>query len=91
MAENEAIPDVFRYTVEYKATFLYSYDGLIESRNLVWLQWGFDLIISIFDRVGTRTNIEKTVMMCASLGPSPEDALMQHMGFGRPSRETFNM
>ena len=35
MAENEAIPDVFRYMVAYKAALLYSYDGLIESRNLV--------------------------------------------------------
>ena len=69
MAENEAIPDVFRYMVEYKAALLYYYDGLIESRNLVWLQWGFDLLISIFDRVGTITNTEKTVVMVCQPGP----------------------
>ena len=37
VAENEAGPDVFRYMVEYKAAFFCYYDGLIASRNLVWL------------------------------------------------------
>ena len=69
MAENEVVPDVFRYIVAYKAELLYSYDGLIASRNLVWLHWGFNILIKIFKRVGIRTNLAKVVVMVCQLGP----------------------
>ena len=69
MAENEAVPDVFRYMVAYKAAFLYSYDGLIVSSNLVWLHWCFNILIRIFERVGIRNNLAKTVVMVFQPGP----------------------
>ena len=69
VAENEAIPDVFRYMMEYNAAFLYYYDCLIESSNLVWLQWGFNVLISVYDMVGIRTNLAKKVAMLCQPGP----------------------
>ena len=69
VAENKAIPDVFRYMVEYKADLLYSYDCLIASRTMVCLKWGFNVLIRIFKRVGIRTNIDMTVVMVCQIGP----------------------
>ena len=69
VAENKAIPDIFRYLVEYKADLLYSYDCLIASRNMVCLKWGSNVLIRIFKRVGIITNTDKTVVMVCQPGP----------------------
>ena len=52
-----------------KAAFLYSENGLIASTNPVWLHWEFDVLIGIFERVGIRTNVAKTVEMVCQPGP----------------------
>ena len=40
-------------------------DGLVASTNPGWMQYVFDTLIGIFDRVGLWTNIRKEVgMLC---------------------------
>ena len=40
-------------------------DGLVQSRDPVFLQHSFDILIDLFERVGLRTNTTKTkVMVC---------------------------
>ena len=49
----------------YKAELFYAYDGLISSNNQVWLQWGFDIIIGLFDKFGVITDVANMLeMMC---------------------------
>ena len=57
MAENEAGPDGFGYTVDNKMTLFYAYYGLIDFTNPVWLQWVFDILIGIFERFGIINNM----------------------------------
>ncbi len=43
----------------------YNDDGLIASRDPVWLQESFDILIGLFERIGLFTNASKTkVMVC---------------------------
>ena len=46
-----------------KAGFFYADDGLVASTDPVWLQLAFDFLTGLFDRVGLRTNVCKTVGM----------------------------
>ncbi len=44
---------------------IYVNDGLIASRDPVWLQESFDILIGLFERIGLFTNASKTkVMVC---------------------------
>ena len=52
-----------------KAELFYTYDGLISSTNQVWMQWGFDIIIGLFDKFGIITNAEKMLEMVCHPGP----------------------
>ena len=56
--DNNAGPDGFGYTVAEKAELFYTGDGFIASTNPVWLQWGFDVLIILFEWVGFRKNIK---------------------------------
>ena len=44
-------------------TFLYTYDGLVESEDSVWLKREFNNLIGLFDRVNHQKNVGKTVGM----------------------------
>ena len=55
--DNNTGHDGFGYTVEDMMTLFYAYYGLIESTNMVWLQWVFDILIGLFERFGIRTNM----------------------------------
>ena len=47
------------------AEFFYAEYGLVASTDLGWLQLEFDTLMGLFDRLGMRANIYKTVgMMC---------------------------
>ena len=47
------------------SAFFYSNDGVVVYTYLGWLQLAFDKLTGIFDRVGLRTNVRKTVgMVC---------------------------
>ena len=52
-----------------KVELFYAYDGLISSTNQVWLQWGFDIIIGLFDKFGIITNVKKMLIMVCQTGP----------------------
>ena len=41
----------------------YADDGMVVSLDPAWLQGTFSALVAIFDRVGLRTNINKTVRM----------------------------
>ena len=68
LTENEAGPGDFGCIVSEKVTLFYSYDGLIASTNPVWLKWGFDVLIVLFEWVGLITNVDKMVMMVCQPG-----------------------
>jgi hypothetical protein len=46
----------------------YVNDGLIASRDPVWLQELFDILIGLFERIGLFTNASKTKVMVCTLG-----------------------
>ena len=41
----------------------YANDGMVVSSDPAWLQGDFSALVAIFDRVGLRTNVGKTVSM----------------------------
>ena len=63
VADKEATPDSFGYMVTEKAALFNAYDGLIASTNMVWLQWGFDVLIGLFEWVRIMNNVAKTFEM----------------------------
>ena len=58
MVENKFGPDRFGYTVTDKMKIFYAYYSLVDSTNLVWLQWVFHIIIGLFERFGIINNME---------------------------------
>ena len=46
-----------------KAALFYANNGVVASTDPGWLQSEFDLMMGLFDRVGLRTNVRKTVWM----------------------------
>ena len=42
---------------------LYADDGMVVLSDPAWLQGAFSALVAIFDRVGLRTNVNKTVSM----------------------------
>ena len=61
VAKNEAGPKDFGCTVADKVTFFYVDDALVASTNPVWLQQAFGILIGLFEWLGLRTNVAKTV------------------------------
>ena len=47
----------------HQAALFYADNGMVASSNLRWLQWAFDTLVSLFERVGLRRNVGKTVIM----------------------------
>ena len=49
----------------HQADLFYADDGMVDSSYLRWLQGAFITLVSLFDRVGLRKNVGKTVgMVC---------------------------
>ena len=49
----------------HQADLFYADDGIVASSDPRWLQGDFNALVVLFDRVGLRTNIKKTVgMVC---------------------------
>ena len=61
VAENKAGPELFEHNVADREDFFYVNDGLIYSTKPVWIQWEFDFLIGIFERVILDTNVDKMV------------------------------
>ena len=47
----------------HQAALFYTEDGMVALSNPCWLQWAFDTLVSLFERVGLRTNVTNTVSM----------------------------
>ena len=48
-----------------KVAFFYEEYGMVASTEPGWIQLAFDMLTGLFERVGLRTNIRKTVgMVC---------------------------
>ena len=47
----------------HQAALFYADDGMVASSDPRWLQWAFDTLVSLFERVGLQTNVGKIVSM----------------------------
>ena len=47
----------------HQSAVFYANDRMVLSSNPAWLQGAFSALVAIFDRVGLRTNVGKTVSM----------------------------
>ena len=47
----------------HQAALFYADDSMVASSNPRWLQWAFNTLVRLFDRVGLQTNVGKTVRM----------------------------
>ena len=47
----------------HQAALFYAYDGMFASPDPAWIQGAFTALVGLFDRVGLRTNVGKTVSM----------------------------
>ena len=56
---------------------------MVASSDPRWLKWEFDTLVSLFERVGLRTNVRKTVSMvcrpCQAAGTQLEEAYGRRM------------
>ena len=51
--------------MKVKAAFLYADNGMVASTKLGWLHTAFEMLMELFDQVGLKTNLKKTVgMVC---------------------------
>ena len=63
VAEKSVGPEVFDRTVQRMASFFYAGDGLLALTQPEWLQWVFDVLMDLFERVGLKTNVQKMIRM----------------------------
>ena len=47
----------------HQAALFYADDGMLALSDPCWLQWEFNALVSLFERVGLRTNVGKAVSM----------------------------
>ena len=47
----------------HQSVVFYADDGMVVSSDPTWLQGAISALVAIFDRVGMRTNVNKTVRM----------------------------
>ena len=82
VSDNKAGPDGFRYIVAENVAFFYAEDGLIASTNPVWMQWGFNVLIDLFENVGIITNVSNMVVWCVKMVPYPVNTPPQNINDG---------
>ena len=78
----------------HQDALFYADDSMVASSNPRWIQWEFDTLVSLFDRVGLWTNVGKTVSMvfcpCQAAGTQSEAAYGRRMtGEGPTYRERW--
>ena len=47
----------------HQAALFYADDGMVALSDPHWLQWAFDALVNLFERLNLRTNVGKTVNM----------------------------
>ena len=67
----------------HQAALFYADDGMVALYDPRWLQWSFNALVSLFERVGLQRNIGKTVIMvcrpCQATGNQSEAAYGSNM------------
>ena len=91
IAEAEAQGDLGKEE-RHQAALFYAEDGMVASSDPGWLQGTFNTLVGLFDRVGLRNNVRKTVGMvchpCQAAGNLTTEAYRKRvMGVGRTYRE----
>ena len=79
--------------LKVKAALIYADDGMVAYTNPGWTQYAFDTLTGIFDRVGLKTNVRKTIGMvcqpCRAAGVQADEAYTQWMmGEGQSFKES---
>ena len=75
-----------------QAALFYADGGMVALSDPCWIQWAFNALVSLFEHVGLRTNLGKTVSMvcrpCQAVGNQLEEAYgRKMMGEGPTYRE----
>ena len=47
----------------HQSALFYADDGMVALSDPRWLQWAFEALLRLFERVGPQTNVRKTVSM----------------------------
>ena len=67
----------------HQAALFYADYGMVESSDPRWIQWAFDTLFSLFERVGLWNNVGKTVSTvcrpCQAAGTQSEAAYGRRM------------
>ena len=81
MEEAETRGERGREVRNQAALFFFSDDGMVASSDPRWLQWAFNNLVGLFDRVGIHTNVGKTVSMTCR--PCPTAGNQSEVAYGR--------
>ena len=65
----------------HQAALFYAYDGMVASSDPRWLQWSLNALVSLFKRVGLRTNVGKTASMVCR--PCQAEGTQSEVAYGR--------
>ena len=65
----------------HQAALFYADDGVVASSDPRWLQWAFNSLVGLFERLGLRTNVGKTVRMVCR--PCPAAGNQSEAAYGR--------
>jgi hypothetical protein len=68
VCSNAVVMDGLDYEVGEKCVLFYADHGLVGAMDKDWVQESFDTLINLFERVGLRTNTQKTKAMICTLG-----------------------
>ena len=73
----------------HQAALFYADDGMVALSDPRWIQWAFNALVSLFERVGLRTNVGKTVSMvcrpCQAAGNQSEAPYRRKMAGEGPT------
>ena len=67
--------------IRHQAALFYAGDGMVTSSDPRWIQWTFATQVGLFDRVGLKKNVGKTVSM--NCRPFPAAGNQSEEAYGR--------
>ena len=65
----------------HQAALFYADDGMVAPSDPRWIQWAFNALAGLFERVGLQTNVGKTVNMVCR--PCPAAGNQSEAAYGR--------
>ena len=66
---------------KHQAALFYAEDGMVALSDSCWLKWAFNSLVGLFEHVGLRTNVGKTVSMTCR--PCPAAGNQLEVAYGR--------